>query len=331
VGRIIMDPDGDSEVKLRWEDGNTSRYIRIIRLERASAAEKAAFDSTASADRSWIRTSVLAKCDGERIGRVTQDPDSDREVKLMWADGETSRYTNIARLTKPSDSERSSFESQTGQVQVLTAENAKIGLRVTYGGSGGGSHTGPGNLLGWKVSGTRYGDTSGGLSSDGYCRIRFDNGGGYNVSMGGTRIVGDVTPSPSRPITHHYLPVGTKVVRGPDWEWGDQDGGAGGTGTVVEHESDQWTKVTWDHNGRTASYKNGKDRTLDLKEVSGSASGSGSGSPADVVIIIAGAGFDKTNGTYKYHAMHEGKPSFQKQGCVITASLIHPIVCVRAW
>ena len=37
--------------------------------------------------------------------------DSDREVKLMWGDGETSRYTNIARLTKPTDAERASFDT----------------------------------------------------------------------------------------------------------------------------------------------------------------------------------------------------------------------------
>ena len=28
--------------------------------------------------------------------------------------------------------------------------------------------------------------------------------------------------------------VGLRVVRGPDWEWGDQDGGEGHVGTVVE-------------------------------------------------------------------------------------------------
>ena len=27
---------------------------------------------------------------------------------------------------------------------------------------------------------------------------------------------------------------GLRVVRGPDWEWGDQDGGEGHVGTVVE-------------------------------------------------------------------------------------------------
>ena len=28
--------------------------------------------------------------------------------------------------------------------------------------------------------------------------------------------------------------LGTRVVRGPDWEWGNQDGGEGHVGTVVE-------------------------------------------------------------------------------------------------
>jgi hypothetical protein len=28
--------------------------------------------------------------------------------------------------------------------------------------------------------------------------------------------------------------LGVRVVRGPDWKWGDQDGGDGYTGTVVE-------------------------------------------------------------------------------------------------
>ena len=27
--------------------------------------------------------------------------------------------------------------------------------------------------------------------------------------------------------------VGSRVVRGPDWQWGDQDGGPGHVGTVV--------------------------------------------------------------------------------------------------
>ena len=33
--------------------------------------------------------------------------------------------------------------------------------------------------------------------------------------------------------------IGTRVVRGPDWKFGNEDGGEGGLGTVIEvHEGD---------------------------------------------------------------------------------------------
>jgi len=37
------------------------------------------------------------------------------------------------------------------------------------------------------------------------------------------------------------LPLGTRVVQGPDWKWNDQDGG--GPGTVFSH-SDKHGKQT---------------------------------------------------------------------------------------
>ena len=53
--------------------------------------------------------------------------------------------------------------------------------------------------------------------------------------------------------------LGLRVVRGPDWSWGDQDGGEGHVGTVVEVEEGQTLKgstisksvmVQWDSGGR---------------------------------------------------------------------------------
>ena len=32
---------------------------------------------------------------------------------------------------------------------------------------------------------------------------------------------------------HDMILVGSRVVRGPDWQWADQDGGQGHVGTVV--------------------------------------------------------------------------------------------------
>jgi hypothetical protein len=71
------------------------------------------------------------------------------------------------------------------------------------------------------------------------------------------------------------LSAGSRVVRGPDWKWGDQDGGRGGVGTVKNKEKDPfhdpgWVTVKWDHNDTTQSYRMGKDNCFDLKLVGGS-------------------------------------------------------------
>ena len=36
-----------------------------------------------------------------------------------------------------------------------------------------------------------------------------------------------------RELAPAVILVGSRVVRGPDWQWGDQDGGPGHVGTVV--------------------------------------------------------------------------------------------------
>ena len=84
----------------------------------------------------------------------------------MGADGRT--YTMVWAL-KPAPEE-------------LTPANAKVGMRVFMASDSDG-HTGAGTLLGWKVEDERTGDTSGGLQSDGYCRVDFDDGGAWNVDM----------------------------------------------------------------------------------------------------------------------------------------------------
>ncbi|XP_058160621.1 E3 ubiquitin-protein ligase MIB2 isoform X2 [Dasypus novemcinctus] len=64
--------------------------------------------------------------------------------------------------------------------------------------------------------------------------------------------------------------VGMRVVRGADWKWGQQDGGEGGVGTVVElgrHGSpstpDRTVVVQWDHGSRT-NYRAGYQGAHDL-------------------------------------------------------------------
>ena len=48
--------------------------------------------------------------------------------------------------------------------------------------------------------------------------------------------------------------VGVRVVRGPDWKWGKQDGGEGHVGTVRNFESAEEVVVVWD-NGTAANYR----------------------------------------------------------------------------
>ena len=50
------------------------------------------------------------------------------------------------------------------------------------------------------------------------------------------------------------LLVGTRVVRGPDWKWGGQDGGEGHLGTVRKFNSSREVVVLWD-NGTSANYR----------------------------------------------------------------------------
>ena len=64
---------------------------------------------------------------------------------------------------------------------------------------------------------------------------------------------------------------GLRVVRGPDWEWGDQDGGEGHVGTVVEvgqpsvSDRGRAVVVQWDC-GERSMYRCGvRGRYYDLR------------------------------------------------------------------
>ena len=58
--------------------------------------------------------------------------------------------------------------------------------------------------------------------------------------------------------------LGQRVVRGPDWEWGDQDGGEGFVGTVAGlEEGGGGVIVQWDM-GQRCRYRCGKDNKFDL-------------------------------------------------------------------
>ncbi|XP_050522470.1 E3 ubiquitin-protein ligase HERC2 [Daktulosphaira vitifoliae] len=62
-----------------------------------------------------------------------------------------------------------------------------------------------------------------------------------------------------------YLKLGTRVVRGEDWKWDNQDGSTPGEGQIVSKVGDDgWVRVLWDH-GVSNSYRMGKEGKYDLK------------------------------------------------------------------
>ena len=63
--------------------------------------------------------------------------------------------------------------------------------------------------------------------------------------------------------------VGLRVARGPDWQWGDQDGGEGGLGTVTGmggqgNAEGTLPQVLWDYGYRSSNYRCGKEGKYDL-------------------------------------------------------------------
>jgi E3 ubiquitin-protein ligase mind-bomb len=77
------------------------------------------------------------------------------------------------------------------------------------------------------------------------------------------------------------LGLGVRVVRGPDWKWGDQDGGEGFTGTVVEicgqnpagagvpgagKSPENTVILQWDGGSRT-NYRIGHQNAYDLRVI----------------------------------------------------------------
>ncbi|GMF16116.1 unnamed protein product [Phytophthora lilii] len=74
---------------------------------------------------------------------------------------------------------------------------------------------------------------------------------------------------------NHSFSVGDLVVRSPDWEYSDEDGGAGAVGTVLEITA--WgpyngkaLRVRWNENGFESLYRNGMNGRYDVQHLDNS-------------------------------------------------------------
>ena len=88
-----------------------------------------------------------------------------------------------------------------------------------------------------------------------------------SVSVDGVEARG----GPFERIWQSKLDKGTRVRRGQDWKWGDQDGGPEAIGQVVGFSndvgaSDNWVKIKWT-NGRQNNYRWGAEGAFDLEIV----------------------------------------------------------------
>lgn len=76
------------------------------------------------------------------------------------------------------------------------------------------------------------------------------------------------SPFKLQTIENREIAVGTKVVRGPDWKWGNQDGGEGCIGVVVKLKGNGWVDVKWENQKKPTDCRWGADDSYDLKVVS---------------------------------------------------------------
>lgn len=67
----------------------------------------------------------------------------------------------------------------------------------------------------------------------------------------------------STTISVKYPIIGAKVVRGKDWVYGNQDGGEGKTGVIIENLENGWVTVLWE-NGSKDGYRIGDHGMYDL-------------------------------------------------------------------
>ena len=66
-------------------------------------------------------------------------------------------------------------------------------------------------------------------------------------------------------VNRENVRTGMKVIRGPDWNWGDQDGCSGSSGVIIGAvDSEGWVPVRWS-NGSSNKYRVGANDKYDLK------------------------------------------------------------------
>jgi hypothetical protein len=133
---------------------------------------------------------------------------------------------------------------------------------------------------------TKWGDQDGGLGGvgtvlgndgTGWVRVQWDRKDTANSYRMGKDCCYDLklTGGSSEVSADKDVSKGDRVVRGPNWKWGDQDGGLGGVGTVLGNDETGWVRDFY-HPG-TREHKGGcVGECCDCQAPCGGGCGSGS-------------------------------------------------------
>ncbi|XP_061168835.1 uncharacterized protein LOC133178089 [Saccostrea echinata] len=100
----------------------------------------------------------------------------------------------------------------------------------------------------------------------GWVNVEWDSGVtlSYQYGFDGFIEKYDITPCKEpRILENEMIAVGCLVTRGPDWKWGDQDGGEGNVGTVYRVRKEAVILVKWP-NGNRSNYRYGYDNKYDV-------------------------------------------------------------------
>ena len=263
-GTTLSGDDHDGCVWVKWDAGRRNKYrigaegsydLIIDSAQPVEVLKSAQLGVRVKRGPDWRWQDQ----DGGGPGTTVPGADEDGWVRVRW--DRATRANNYRVGAQGSHDLVIDFSPPTptpsGSGEVL--KSAHLGIRVRRGPDwdwGPQDHGGLGTTI--------QGDTE-----EGWVRVRWDLGGenSYRVGERGKYdlIVDATSPPYARPVPGEVLrtaEAGIRVRRGPDWDWGDQDGG--GLGTTEADSDPGWVTVKWDHSGRTNSYRVGKEGNYDL-------------------------------------------------------------------
>ena len=98
------------------------------------------------------------------------------------------------------------------------------------------------------------------LASNNWVRVKWDNGNVYRYRVDFAKGIFDLALSPNADAIKKLSTTNTKVVRGPNWRYQEQDRKSTGNVIGPVNGFPGWVKVKWDKNGYVDNYRIGADQ-----------------------------------------------------------------------